>query len=239
MVTNNFLKYAPTKGKMNNYKIAIAASFAIALTGCGGMNSYLAASSQTVEIYHIFDIKTAADTATVVKAATEGLSQNTNSINAALPLQLGKVVPKEPGRFKLENISGAIGGSAGALIKMASMQGGNISMKVANCEDAVWNSQAKRTISGSSDLTLYSCLYKYKAGYQLDIYAVFQKEEGGLYQVSRDIAYKIVGTPEVWVNKTILDTVKSIEKATAAKIVHLEGQPEIGNLPWVDKVSSN
>jgi len=115
----------------------------------------------------------------------------------------------------------------GALMQMASMQNGGVSMKVANCEGAVWTARAQRTISGSSNLNLYGCLYKYKAGYQLDAYAVFQKKEGGLYQVSRNVAYAMVGTPEEWVNKTIVDMVHSIESHAHATVVHLEGQPEL------------
>lgn len=74
-------------------------------------------------------------------------------------------------------------------------------------------------------------MYKYQAGYRLNTYAVFNKTEGGLYQVSRTIANSLVGTPEQWVNKTILDTVAVIEKASGAKAVHLEGQPELTDLP--------
>lgn len=223
---------------MNNFKLPIAVVCAITLSGCGGMNSYLTAKTQTVEMYHIFDIKTSVNTATFAKATASGLSQNTNEIREAMPLQLGKIVPKEPGRFTLKDMLSALGGSAGALLQMAQMQGGNISMKMANCEDAVWNAKATRTISGSSNLTLYSCLYKYKAGYNLDMYAIFTKQEGGLYQISQTVANSIVGTPEEWVTKTIMDTVRSIEKATSAKVVHLEGQPELSNLPSIDKLSS-
>lgn len=224
---------------MKNFKLAFSVLSTLALTGCGGMNSYLASNSQTVEMYHIFDIKTAADIATVARAATDGLTQNTNSIQSAMPLQLGKTVPTEPGRFKLEDVSAMLGGAGGGMLKLASMQqGGGLSMKVANCEGAVWNSKAKRTISGYSDLTLYSCLYKYKGGYNLDMYAVFNKTEGGLYNISLKVADSIVGTPEQWVNKTIMDTVRSIEKLASAKVVHLEGQPDLGNLPAVDKLSS-
>ena len=49
--------------------------------------------------------------------------------------------------------------------------------------------------------------------------------------MSRNIASTLVGTPEQWVNKTILDTVRAIENATGAKAVRLEGQPELNDLP--------
>ncbi|WP_426175000.1 hypothetical protein [Massilia sp. TWR1-2-2] len=211
----------------------IVPAFAI-LAGCATGNSYLANRSTTVEMYHIFDIKTKASTGVVVKAAADGLAQNTSDIHQVTPLQMGKTVPVEPGRFVIEDIGAKLAGSntgMGAMMQMAAMQNGGVSMKAAKCDDAVWTSRAQRSVAGSSNLTLYSCLYKYQAGYRLDTYAVFNKTEGGLYQVSRDIANSLVGTPEQWVNKTILDTVHAIEKATGAKAVRLEGQPELTELP--------
>lgn len=214
-----------------------AASFAIiaaaiALTGCATGNAYLANRSSTVEMYHIFDIKTSADTAKVSKAAADGLAQNTNQITQNTPLQIGKTTPAAPGRFTIEDMSQKFAGTGmGSMLQMAQMQNGGVSIKSANCEGAVWTSRAVRSIAGSSNLTLYSCLYKYQAGYQLDTYAVFQKTEGGLGQISRDISSSIVGTPEQWVNKTIVDTVRSIEAATGSRVVRIEGQPELAELP--------
>lgn len=205
-----------------------------ALTGCATGNSYLANRNTTVEMYHIFDIKTKAATGLVIQAAADGLAQNTSDLNQMSPLQMGKTVPVEPGRFVIDDIGAKLAGSnsgMGAMMQMAAMQNGGVSLKAAKCDDAVWTSRAQRSISGSSNLTLYSCLYKYQAGYRLNTYAVFKKTEGGVYQISRTIANSLVGTPEQWVNKTILDTVRSIEKATGATSVRLEGQPELTELP--------
>lgn len=207
------------------------------LAGCGSTNSYLANKTSTVEMYHIFDIRTAAGTATVAKAAAEGLAQNTNDVNSSTPLQMGVAVPATPGRFTLVDVGAKLGGTGlGAMMQMAAMQNGGVGMKTANCDGAVWTARAVRTISGSSNLTLHGCLYRYQKGYHLDTYAVFQKVEGGLYQVSRDIAFKMVGTPEEWVTKTILDMVRSIEKGANAKVTHLEGQPELGDEPGIGKL---
>ena len=214
-------------------KLTLLAILAVVvLSGCASGNSYLANRSTTIEMYHIFDIKTKADTATVAKAAADGLAQNTNTINQVTPLQMGKTVPVTAGRFSLEDVGAKLNNTGlGAMLQMAAMQNGGVPMKAAVCTDAVWTSRAERTIAGSSNLTLYSCIYKYQSGYQLDTYAVFQKTEGGVYQISRDIANSVIGTPEQWVNKTIIDTVKSIEKATGVKVVRLEGQPELTDLP--------
>jgi hypothetical protein len=215
-------------------KLAYVVPALAVLAGCAGGNSYLANRSTTVEMYHIFDIKTKAGTSEVVKAAADGLAQNTSDIHQVTPLQMGKTVPVEPGRFVIDDVGAKLAGTntgVGAMMQMASMQNGGMSMKAAKCDDAVWTSRAQRSVAGSSNLTLYSCLYKYQAGYRLDTYAVFNKTEGGLYQVSRDLAASLVGTPEQWVNKTILDTVHAIENATGAKAVRLEGQPELTDLP--------
>lgn len=205
------------------------------LSACGTSNSYLANRDTTIEMYHIFDIKTTASTSTVSAAAANGLARNTNDLNQVSPLQMGKTVPVEPGRFTIEDVGARLAGTnsgLGAMMQMAAMQnGGSVSMKAAKCDDAVWTSRAQRTIAGSSNLTLYSCLYKYRAGYRLDTYAVFRKTEGGINQLARDMASSLVGTPEQWVNKTILDTVRSIEQATGAKVVRLEGQPELSEMP--------
>lgn len=215
----------------------VIAPVVIALTGCATGNSYLANRNTTVEMYHIFDVKTTASAAAVAKAATDGLSQNTNDISSNTPLQMGVKVPVEPGRFTITDMSANFKGTGmGAMMQMASMQGGGASMKAATCDGAAWTARAQRTVAGSSNLTLYACLYKYQSGYQLDTYAVFQKVEGGLYQVSRDLAYKIAGTPEEWVNKTILDMVRGIESGTNAKVKHIEGQPELGEEPSIAKL---
>jgi hypothetical protein len=215
-------------------KLAFVVPALAVLAGCAGGNSYLANRTTTVEMYHIFDIRTKVGTSEVVKAAADGLAQNTSDIHQVTPLQMDKKVPVEPGRFVIDDIGAKLAASntgMGAMMQMAAMQNGGVSMKAAKCDDAVWTSRAQRSVAGSSNLTLYSCLYKYQAGYRLDTYAVFNKTEGGLYQVSRDLAASLVGTPEQWVNKTILDTVHAIENATGAKAVRLEGQPELTDLP--------
>lgn len=122
-------------------------------------------------------------------------------------------------------------------MQLAAAQNGGAELKVAKCDGAAWTSKAVRNISGSSNLTLYSCLYRYRAGYNLDLYAVFSKSSGGLNGVLQSGADAIVGTPEAWVNKTIVDTVRAIEQAAGTRGVHLEGQPALGPLPAVDKLS--
>ncbi|MDN2702037.1 hypothetical protein O0881_08530 [Janthinobacterium sp. SUN100] len=222
---------------MSKQKIMVIALVTAALSGCNSVNQSLANRQEVVEIYHIFDFKTQADVATVSRAAANGLAQNTNSVQSSTPLQIGNTVPAEPGKFTLVDIAGAMGGGMGAMMQLAAAQNGGVGIKVAKCDGAVWTSKAVRNISGSSNLTLYSCLYRYRAGYNLDMYAVFSKSSGGLNGVFQSGADALIGTPEAWVNKTIVDTVRAIESAAGTRAVHVEGQPELGPLPAIDKLS--
>lgn len=222
---------------MNKKKVISLALIVGALSGCNTVNQSLANRQEVVEIYHIFDFKTQADVATVSRAAANGLAQNTNSVLSSTPLQIGNVVPAEPGKFTLMDLTNTLGGGMGAMMQIAAAQNGGSTIKVAKCDGAVWTSKAVRNISGSSNLTLYSCLYRYRAGYNLDMYAVFSKTSGGLNGLLQSGADAVVGTPEAWVNKTIFDTVRAIEGAAGAPGVHLEGQPALGPLPAVDKLS--
>lgn len=206
--------------------ILTTVAVAVSLSGCNAVNAQLANRIETVEMYHIYDIRTAADTATLAKAASNGIAQNTNSVRTALPLQLGKTVAVTPARFTLED-------------PYANMRiPGMGPTKVAVCNDAVWTAVAKRTTPGASDLTLYYCLYKYRAGYNLDLYATFQKSSG-VNQLPNALAEQLVGSGESWVNKTIVDTVREIERVPGTRVVHLEGQPELGSLPSVDAGGRN
>lgn len=225
--------------KTMQFGLPLAVAALATLGGCGGINNYLADKSETVEMYHIFDIRTAADIDTVVKGATDGLGQNSNRVQQSRPLMMSIDIPSKPGRFQLVDVGSAFNGtSMGMMMQMASQQSGGATMRTAKCDGAVWTSHATRTITGYSDLNLYNCLYAYKGGYQLDIYAVFRKTSGGVFGFTKDIADAMVGSPDVWVNKTIVDTVRSIQSATHGQVTHLEGQPKIGDLPWADRFSS-
>lgn len=199
------------------------------LSGCGTTNNYLAAKTKTVEYYRIFDIKTSANRQVISKAASDGLGRNVNNAQEATPIPGSAELPDHAGRFKLIN---PLEGSK--LAALASMGGGNLDLRVVSCKDSSWTAKAQRSVSGSSELNLTACVFPYKAGYHLDLYAVFSKKEGGLMQISRDMANAMVGTPEEWTEKTFLDIVRSIRASTGAEVTLLEAQPEITGMPWLD-----
>ncbi|KKA44334.1 MULTISPECIES: hypothetical protein [Salinivibrio] len=211
-------------------KTLVVAGMCAALAGCGGVNNALLEKNKSVEYYRIFDIKTDSDRYTVAEAASDGLGKNVNSATEATPIPNFSEPPEKPGRFTLTN---PFQGSQLAALAGAT---GSVGMKVATCDGAVWTAKAVRDISGQSNLNLTACLWQYQDGYHLDTYATFNKKEGGLMQISRDMASAMVGTPEEWTEKTILDIAKQIKEETGAKITYLEGYPKMADTPWVDEL---
>ncbi|MHB1013921.1 MAG: lipoprotein [Desulfurivibrionaceae bacterium] len=212
----------------------IFAVAAFALTGCGATNNYLAQKTKTVEYYRIFDLKTSASRQVVSKAASDGIGRNAGNAQEATPIPASGEIPEKPGRFKLVN---PFEGSK--LAMLAGAGGGTLGFRMATCEGASWTAQAQRNVSGSNNLNLTACLFQYKEGYHLDLYAVFTEQEGGLKQISRDMAYAMVGTPEEWTEKTFLDIVRSIRAKTGAEVTLIEAQPELAGTPWLDSGDSS
>lgn len=201
----------------------------LGLTACGSMNNALLEKTKSVEYYRIFNIKTNKDKEDIIEAASNGLGRNVNDAQEARPIPTSADLPEKPGRF---NVVNPLAGSAFAAYAGAS---GQLSLKMATCEGAVWTANANRDIAGQSNLRLTACLFQYKAGYHLDLYATFTKKEGGLLEISRQAASSLVGTPEEWTEKTFLDIVRQIQKDTGATFTLVEGYPKVKGTPWLDK----
>lgn len=213
--------------------IAIVGVCLASMTGCGTVNNALATKTKTVEYYRIFDIKTKADRQVVIEAASTGLGKNVGDAQEASPLPDSTELPMKPGRFKLVN---PLENSRFAALAGG---GGSIGFKVATCDGATWTANALRQVAGSNQLNLTACLFPYTEGYHLNLYAVFTKEEGGLQQLSRSMAYAMVGTPEEWTEKTFLDIVRTIKDEAGAEIQYIEGFPKMSGTPWLDRVTAN
>lgn len=209
-------------------RFAAISAVTLAITGCGSTNNFLAEKQKVVEYYRIFDIKTSASRQAIAKAASNGIGRNVNNTQEATPIPSSSEIPDVPGRFKLVN---PLQGSSFAMLAGGA---GSIGFRVATCENAVWTAKAERDVPGSNNLRLDACLFQYKDGYHLDLYAVFTKQEGGLMQLSRVMANSVVGTPEEWTEKVFADIVRTIKSDIGGEIIYLEGQPEPSDTPWLD-----
>jgi hypothetical protein len=206
--------------------IGVVAS-AVGLSGCAATNQVLAKRTITAEHYRIFEIKTDAGRSAISNAASAGLRRNVNAVNENSSIPTSADLPEKPGRFKLTNPFE--GTRIGAL---AAASGQALAFKLATCEGSAWMAKANRTIRGQSDLQLTVCVWPFKGGYHIDMYGTFTKEEGGLMQVSREMASGMVGTPEEWAEKTFLDVIRSVKQTTGGEIRLIEGQPDIKGTPW-------
>ncbi|MCL2076497.1 MAG: hypothetical protein FWH15_08720 [Betaproteobacteria bacterium] len=206
--------------------LAITLASAFLLAGCGTANNYLAQKSHTMEYYRIFDIKTTASRQSVAKAASNGIGRNVNSVQEATPIPATGEIPETPGRFKLVN---PLAGS-----QFAALAGAGGLPRFPVCDDAIWTARAQRIITDYNTTHLTACLFQYKDGYHLNLYAALVKKTGGVFQISLTMTDALVGTPEEWTEKTLLDIVRTIHSESGAEITLLEAQPDIAGTPWLD-----
>lgn len=115
--------------------------------------------NQSNELYHIFDLKTAAPKRDVIAAAGAGLKRNTSDAQTMTPIVMG-APPETPGRFTIRNPlegSASMGGIAAMIPALQLAQ-----FKQASCDGAVWIANALRKVRGSQTLRLTLCLFPYR-----------------------------------------------------------------------------
>ena len=196
-------------------RVIMAAVVGVALAGCStGAGELLAGQNRTVEYVRVFDIKTEAPPPAVVRAASEGLSRNIQNATLATPLPETEDRLDQPGRFKLAETPGAARGPS--------------------CDGASWTAKARPDVRGSQDTHVVACLYPYKTGYHLDMYAAVTKKEGGWLAWPRRATGYFMGTPEKFVEKTMIDLVRTIRETTGAQVALVEAKPELAGAPWLE-----
>jgi hypothetical protein len=198
----------------------VAAVTAATLAGCSTENGSnpLASRSTTVEYYRVFDIKTEVPAQTVAKAATDGINRNVKDAVVATPP--GVEATDLPGHFKIADPTSAPPGAPVA--------------KGPSCDGASWTAKATPRVRGTEDMNLVACLFPYKTGYHLDMYAVFTKPEGGIMQWPRRLGSMFLGTPEKFTESTMMDVVRAIRESTGANVSLVEAKPNLAGTPWLE-----
>ncbi|WP_296942646.1 hypothetical protein [uncultured Massilia sp.] len=188
---------------------------AAVLAGCrsNGDNMF-AARDRTVEYYRVFDIRTNAAPDAVTKAASAGIERNVKGAEIATPAAAAPAAPGEaPGRLQMAAPGTAPSASA--------------------CEGAAWSAKAAPAVRGGDNMHLIACLFPYRSGYHLDMYAVFTRPEGGLLAWPRRLGGAVLGTPEQFTESTMMDLVRAIREGTGATISLVEARPELAGAPWM------
>ncbi|HEX9174054.1 MAG TPA: hypothetical protein VF861_15500, partial [Telluria sp.] len=204
---------------MKSSMMALAVAAAVAGCSTTGGSNMLASTTKTVEYYRVFDIKTEAAAQAVAQAAATGISRNVPDATVATPVPSSAEVQDQPGRFKMVDPASAAPGAPLA--------------RSPSCEGATWTARAAPRVRGGQDMNMVACLFPYKKGYHLDMYAVFTKQEGGWLKWPRTLTGAIIGTPEKWTEKAMLDVVQSIRDTTGAEVALVEAKPQVAGTPWV------
>jgi hypothetical protein len=205
--------------KSSMMALAVGAALAGCSTGDGNM---FAARDKTVEYYRVFDIKTDPGNPAVVKAASDGISRHVADATLATPAAGGSL-QEQPGRFKLATPTSSAPGTA--------------SGEAPSCEGASWTAKGAPRVNGGDNMNVIACLFPYKNGYHLDMYAVFTKKEGGWLEWPRRVTGRLMGTPEKWTDQTMVDVVRSIRAATGAQVALVEAKPGLDGMPWLESTS--
>jgi hypothetical protein len=202
---------------------------AAALAACrsGGENMFTA-HDKTIAYYRVFDIRTDAAASTVARAASTGIERNVKDAVIATPAPppLGEV----PGRFRMAapgEASGMAPGTASGTASGTTPAGGP------GCEGASWTAKAAPVVRGGDNMHLLACLFPYRGGYHLDMYAVFTRPEGGWLAWPRRLGGTVLGTPEQFTEATMMDLVRAIREATGANVSLVEARPELAGAPWL------
>jgi len=200
--------------------VPVAAAMAALLAGCstGNGGNSLAARDTTVEYYRVFDIRTDAAAEAVAKAASNGINRNVKDAQVTTPA--GAQVTDLPGHFKIADPTAAAPGTAVD--------------KGPSCDGASWTAKAAPKVRGSENMNLVACLFPYKSGYHLDMYAVFTKSEGGWLAWPRRVGGMVLGTPEKFTEATMMDLVRAIREGTGANVSLVEAKPNLAGTPWLE-----
>jgi hypothetical protein len=89
-------------------------------------------------------------------------------------------------------------------------------------------------VRGSDNMNMVACLFPYKSGYHLDMYAVFTKPEGGWLSWPRRVGGMVMGTPEKFTESTMMDLVRAIREGTNANVSLVEAKPNLAGTPWLE-----
>lgn len=197
--------------------IGSVAAAAAMLAGCSSTGgNEIAAHDTTVEYYRVFDIKTTAAADTVAKAASTGINRNVKDAVVATPA--AAPVADRPGRFRMADA--------------ASAPPGTPVDKGPSCDGASWTAKAAPQVRGGDNMNLVACLFPYKTGYHLDMYAVFTKPEGGWLAWPRKVGGMMMGTPEKFTETTMMDLVRAIREGTGATVSLVEARPDLAGTAW-------
>lgn len=213
----------------NKFIMLAACCCAVALSGCGTVNSAMSTHTKTTEFYRIFDIQTDANRQDVADLTSKGLSRWVSNVNERRPIPDSSELPEKAGRFHVKQVQ--MNGNMAAYMAMA----GQGAPSTVDCSGAVWIGTAQKVVGGTDGISLTTCLFQYKKGYHLDVYGVYSEKSGftlNPYELGSKMAKAVTGDAGQWLEKMVSDTTKEIKDGAKANISFVEGYPKPVGQPW-------
>ena len=144
--------------------LSIISSTSVLLSACGGIGMFTKTNKQQAS-YVIYDVKAPQGSyGDISHAIVNAMQRNTSKVSvnqgvAPYPL------PERPGHFKLVDLGGSSLGAMAAL-------GGNTLPQIPTCKGAVLtvNGVDNSFSDYGQKSQIWTCLFAYQGGYQLDIY---------------------------------------------------------------------
>lgn len=185
----------------------VALAGAVLSSGCASVVT----PTKTVEsAFVIYDVKPTVDRNALMNAIVEAVQTHNRYavVDRGIP---PAELPEKPGRFKLVNPFAGTG--LGAL---AASQGGVV--RVAVCDDPLLQIKAgSKDAYGNEGTSFTLCLFPYREGYRIDIYATFEKYTGlaSTQAIAAQINRAVVGDSSQFIPRAMNEVRLAAEKTGA------------------------
>lgn len=208
---------------------ALAAAATLTLSGCGGLNSMLVETEETHEYLRIFDVPTTDVTAKQLgESLTRGIKLGFSNPKVERPLIMDPV-PETPGRITTDDMLKKSGFG-----KLMHWTGNSTAMlRIAMCEGAPYRATATRGNGDDWDGRITVCVFPYKKGYHVDMYGYLSVKKGGIREAVRGAVFAAMGDPVEWIEKCMLDVMRTARKELNVPVTLVEANPDIEGTPWL------
>lgn len=202
--------------------ISVVGAMTLSLSACGGIGMFTKTNKQQAS-YVIYDVKAPQGSyGDISHAIVNAMQRNTSKVSvnqgvAPYPL------PAKPGHFKLVDLGGSSLGAMAAL-------GGNTMPQIPTCKGAVLtvNGVDNSFSDYGQKSQIWTCLFAYQGGYQLDIYTNYSQDSGlsGIGTLGEMLAEPLVGTSQKFIPRTISEIVDGIKKV-GGKVNFVDSFPKL------------
>lgn len=197
------------------YKWPVVALFFTTLSGCSLVNGYLSDSQQEVGYYRIYDVKTTETPQTLIAKLQDTIAAEAQANFFVSSTYLNSHSQK-PSRFQPLGLVDPH--QKGMDPKDPRFAG----YRAISCPRSAWTANAVR-----NDGTYFqACLYVYKGGYQLDLFARYLKKQGKMAGLTTSVInYVGHDTDETWAEAFFNQIPQELRSSLNAQVKLVESLP--------------